>query len=375
VAAHAAALGVTLTAGLGALAKLAALGALAKLAAPGGFGVAFVLARGLELPDAPAWVGALAGDPTALAAAVLLDLAIGDPVYPLHPIRLMGGTLTLFERGLRRIGADGYGGGIALFLLLALVWIGAISAITIALASATTPWIAWAWHVFILYSLLALGDLLRHVWRVERAVNRDDLAAAREAIGHLVGRDSDRMDGAACRRAAVESLSENLTDGYTSALFWYAFLGLPGLVLFKIASTMDSMVGYKTPRYLQFGWCGARLDDVMNYIPARATWLLIAAIAAIVPGCSARKALRIGREQHAILPGPNSGWSETATAGALQRRLVGPIWMRGTLVTDVWIGDPADPPLSTHADVIRAITFVTATGLAAALLAIGLLLP
>ena len=94
------------------------------------------------------------------------------------------------------------------------------------------------------------------------------------------------MDAAACRRAAIESLSENLTDGFTSPLAWYAIGGLPGLVIFKVVSTMDSMVGYKTPRYLRFGWCGARLDDLMNYPTARATWLLIAAIAAILPSCS-----------------------------------------------------------------------------------------
>jgi adenosylcobinamide-phosphate synthase len=182
------------------------------------------------------------------------------------------------------------------------------------------------------------------------------------------------MDGAACRRAAVESLSESLTDGFTSALFWYVLLGLPGLVLFKIVSTMDSMVGYKTARYLRFGWCGARLDDAMNYIPARLTWLAIAAIAAVLPGCSARKAFTVGLRQHATLPGPNSGWSEAATAGGIQRRLVGPIWLRGTMVTDVWIGDPADPPVGTHADVTRAVVLVTTTGCAAAILAAVLLL-
>ncbi|MEO8070313.1 MAG: cobalamin biosynthesis protein, partial [Acidobacteriota bacterium] len=122
---------------------------------------------------------------------------------------------------------------------------------------------------------------------------------------------------------------------------------------------------YKTPRYLQFGWCGARLDDLMNYIPARLTWLLIGAVAAVVPRCSASKAWRVGLRQHAILPGPNSGWSEAATAGAIQRRLVGPIWMQGQLVTDVWLGDAADPPVATHGDVMRAVTLSTATGIAA----------
>jgi adenosylcobinamide-phosphate synthase len=324
-----------------------------------------------EAVTADAWAFARSvwsGQPLALAVAVLLDLALGDPVYRAHPVRLMGTTLSAFEQGLRRIGADGYGGGIALFVLLAGVWVGGISGIIYA-AAIVAPSLAWACHVYFLYSLLALGDLLRHVWRVERAANREDVDEARRAIACLVGRDTDRMDTAACRRAAVESLSESLTDGFTSALFWYALLGLPGLVLFKVVSTMDSMVGYKTPRYLRFGWCGARLDDVMNYVPARLTWLLLAAIATVVPGCSARKALTIGLRQHAALPGPNSGWSEAATAGGIQRRLIGPIWRQGQLITDIWIGDPADPPLSTHNDVTRALTLVATTGLTAATLA------
>ena len=111
---------------------------------------------------------------------------------------------------------------------------------------------AWLLHALLLYSLLALGDLLHHVWRIETAVRADDLAGARRGVGALVGRDTDRMDGAACRRAAVESLSENLTDGFVSPVFWYVLAGLPGLVVFKVVSTMDSMVGYKTPRYLPF---------------------------------------------------------------------------------------------------------------------------
>jgi adenosylcobinamide-phosphate synthase len=154
---------------------------------------------------------------------------------------------------------------------------------------------------------------------------------------------------------------------------WYAIGGIPGLVLFKVASTLDSMVGNKTPRYLYFGWAGARLDDVMNYLPARATWLLLALTALVVPGCAPIDALIVGARQHAILPGPNSGWSEAAAAGALRRRLVGPIWLRGTLVTEVWIGRPDDPPAATRADLLRAIGLIGATGVAAALLAMAAL--
>ena len=306
-----------------------------------------------------------------LVVAVILDLLLGDPVYPLHPIRLMGRTLTLFERGLRRIGADGYGGGIALFFLLALAWVGGTVALLI--AALHVSWkLALAIEIFLAYSCLALRDLLKHSWAVEKAARAGDLAGARSAIARLVGRDTDRMDLAACRRAAIESLSENLTDGFTSPIFWYVVAGLPGLVLFKVVSTMDSMVGNKTPRYLKFGWCGARLDDVMNFIPARLTWILISVVAIFVPRCSAAKALRVGWTQHAILPGPNSGWSEAGTAGGIQRKLIGPIWMGGALVTDVWVGDAGDPAAGEDSmDVWRASVLVCATGLVFALLAVG----
>jgi adenosylcobinamide-phosphate synthase len=305
--------------------------------------------------------------PLALAVAVTADLAIGDPVYCWHPVRLIGHALRRIESVLRSIGADGYGGGIALFAALALVALGVVTGAML-LSLALSVWVAWILHVFLLYSLLALGDLVHHVWRVERALTAGDLPAARSAVAQLVVRDTDRMDAAACRRTSIESLSENLTDGFVSALFWYALLGIPGLVLFKVVSTMDSMVGFKTPKYLRFGWCGARLDDVMNFLPARLTWLLIVLVAAVVPTCSARKAFAIGLSQSTLFPSPNSGWSEATTAGAIQRRLVGPVWRGGKLVTDLWIGDPRDPEAATHDDMSRAIILIIAAGLLAALL-------
>jgi len=312
--------------------------------------------------------GLLQPNPWLLLVAAAVDLAAGDPVYPLHPVRVIGKLLGRIETTLRRLHADGSGGGIALFVVLTTVTGGGVVAIVIG-AGQVNRALAFVLHGFFVYSFLALGDLLRHVWRVEQAVAASDLATARIRISALVGRDVDRMDGAACRRAAVESLSENLTDGFTSALFWYALAGLPGLVVFKVVSTMDSMVGYKTPRYLQFGWCGARLDDLMNYVPARLTWLLISIVAAVLPSCSGEKAFRIGLAQHAILLGPNAGWSEAATAGGIERRLVGPIWMNQRLVTEVWIGDPNDPPVSEHEDVVRATRLVASAGITAVLIA------
>jgi adenosylcobinamide-phosphate synthase len=136
---------------------------------------------------------------------------------------------------------------------------------------------------------------------------------------------------------------------------------------------MDSMVGYRTPRYLRFGWCGARLDDAMNFIPARLSWLLIAVSAVAVPRTSPAKALAIGYRQAGLLPSPNSGWPEAATAGAIRRRLVGPIWRGGQLVTEIWIGDPSDPPASERADLARATALILIAGLIAAALAIAAL--
>jgi len=311
----------------------------------------------------------VAAQPHALAVAVLLDLVLGDPAYRFHPVRLIGASLIVFENGLRRIGAKGYGGGIALFVILASLWVLIVAFFQFGFA-ALGAWPGWLFHVFIVYSLLAFGDLFHHVRRVERALARHDLAAARAAVGRMIGRDTDRMDEAACRRAAIESMSEALPDGYVSAIFWYVLLGLPGLVVFKVVSTMDSMVGYKTPRYLHFGWCGARLDDAMNFLPARLSWLLIALTAMFVSKCSPTKALVIGYRQARLLPSPNSGWPEAATAGAIQRRLVGPIFRNGQLVTDIWIGDPNDPPASSSDDVARATAVVLIAGLMAAVLAI-----
>lgn len=289
-----------------------------------------------------------------LAIAVGLDLLVGDPVYRLHPVRLIGQSLSWFERLLRSAGADGRAGGCLLLAGLAVFWVGGWSALLV-LALELHSSFGAALHLFAVYSLVALGDLLKHVNTVERAAEESNLAGARLAINKLAGRDSDRMNLAACRRASIESLAENVVDGFVSPVFWYVLAGVPGIVLFKVVSTMDSMVGYKTARYILFGWCGARLDDYLNLVPARLAWLQIALAAFLMPGCSGSKAIRIGWRHHAIVPGPNAGWSEAAIAGGIQRRLVGPIWANGELVTETWIGDPADPPACSALDYRRAL--------------------
>jgi len=307
-----------------------------------------------------------------LLIAVVLDLVFGDPVYPLHPIRLMGLTLTWFEKLLRAIRLDGYVGGCLLFVLLAGLWGGLLSFAAIAL-HVLHPLAGQAFHVFVLYSMLALGDLFKHGRHVDQVVTQGNLAQARLAVAKLVGRDVDRMDGPGCRRAAIESLAESLVDGFASPILFYAVAGLPGIVVFKVISTMDSMVGYKNERYLRFGWCGARLDDLLNLLPARLSWLSLSAAAAVVPGCSPGKAWRVGLEQHSILPGPNAGWSEAALAGGLQCRLIGPIWRNGNLVTDIWIGEASGPEGGSAGDyrnAVRIVSSAAALFVLAALLAI-----
>ncbi len=288
---------------------------------------------------------------------IVLDLIFGDPVYVRHPIRIIGKLLLFWEKHLRLRGFTGIVGGILLFIFLTLSVFGGIYGLSFFL-NWIHPALAYAWKLFIGYSLLSLKDLCTHGLRIAQATTSGNLEKAREAVSMLVGRDTDKMDLAACNRAAIESLSENLTDGVIAPLFYFALLGLPGLILFKIVSTMDSMVGYKNERYLYFGRFGARFDDVLNFIPARLTWLLITAYAACVRNCSAPKAWRIGLAQHALVPGPNAGWSETAAAAALQIKLAGPIWLQGQLVNTLWLGDAQDKEEVESLDVRRMIHMV-----------------
>jgi adenosylcobinamide-phosphate synthase len=281
-----------------------------------------------------------------------LDALIGDPVFNAHPIRLLGRLLATYEKLLFRVGADGYAGGIALLFLLAAT-VGPLAYLFLASARAVHPYLCDAAAGLVCWACLALRDLVAHGERIARAVAREDLPSARHHVSMLVGRDTEKMDQAACGRGAVESMSENLVDGVLSPLLFILLFGPLAGVLFKIVSTMDSMVGYRNDRYLRFGWCGARTDDLANLLPARWSWLLLSALAWALPGYDGRSAWRCGLTQHGVVPGPNSGWPESTIAGALRRRLIGPLYKNGVLVCDLWLGLPDDPPGADARDIRR----------------------
>ena len=271
----------------------------------------------------------------------LLDLWLGDPVYRFHPIRLIGSLLIYLERWLFARGWNGYTGGILLGLLLLGIVLGCYFLLQ-KLFGSLHPVLGWSLDLFLGYSLLALRDLEIHGLRVWRATAKGNLMEAREEISQLVGRDVERLDLAGCNRATLESLSENLSDGVVSPLIWLTLVGIPGMLAFKVISTMDSMIGYRNARYLRFGWFGARADDLMNWVPARLTWFLLSFTAWILPGYDARMSWSIGLSQHQHMPGPNAGWGQAASAGALRVQLVGEKWKNGRLQHSAWLGHPDD---------------------------------
>jgi adenosylcobinamide-phosphate synthase len=287
-------------------------------------------------------------------AAYLLDALVGDPVYRFHPIRIIGAWSLSWERLLFTAGLNGRLGGILHWLLVVGGALAAWWSVRSGLG-ALRPGAAFAWDLFIAYSLICTRDLLDHGRRVLAALY--DLPRARARLRMLVGRDTDQLARDGIVRATIESLSENLTDGVLTPLWALCLFGLPGLILVKSVSSLDSMVGYKNERYGRFGWAAARSDDLVHWLPARLSVPLIAAAAALLE-LHPRLVFRAARDYHAMLPSPNSGWSEAACAGALRVRLVGPIRYGGRLVTEAYMGDPDWPADLGAPDLERALRLI-----------------
>ena len=248
-----------------------------------------------------------------LVCAMVLDAQFGEPDWlwrrAPHPAVLMGRLIARcdarFNRGSHR---KARGTLVMLGLGLGAVLLGA--------AIAALP-LGWLWQVLIAAVLLAQRSLADHVGAVAGAL-RLGLPEGRRAVARIVSRDTRGIDGSAVARGAIESAAENLSDGVVAPALWFLLAGLPGLLLYKITNTADSMVGYRTERHLQFGWAAARLDDLLNLIPARVTALLIVLVHGRLD------AWPVVRRDAPLHRSPNAGWPEAALAVCLDVQLSGP---------------------------------------------------
>jgi len=268
----------------------------------------------------------------AMLAAVLLDAALGEPRRA-HPLVGFGRWARAVERGSyadrRRHGLFAW--SLAVLPLVALAWWGAY------LTTAYSSWLGLLFDAVMLYLTLGLRSLSEHALPVAVALERDDLATARTAVARMVSRDTHALDATRVSAAATESVLENGNDAVFGALFWFALLGAPGAVLYRLANTLDAMWGYRTVRYERFGWAAARIDDALNLIPARLTALSYAVL-----GRTAR-ALRCWRAQAAQWDSPNAGPVMAAGAGALGVRLGGAAPYEGVWEARPDLGEGAAP--------------------------------
>lgn len=296
--------------------------------------------------------------PEHLLLALTLDLVIGDPRRLPHPVQLIGLLISLFERLLHRWRQPwiSMAAGLATVLLAA-----AVPTIAVVLALSLLPQsLAALLSVYLVFSFLALRSLDDHARRTAQALIRGDLESARSLLSRIVGRDCASLDQQGVMRALIETVSENLSDGLTAPLFWLAVGGVPAMTAYKCVNTLDSMIGYRNPRYLHFGKAAARLDDAANLLPARLTAMILLLAAAVLPGLSSRKGWRILLRDRRRHSSPNAGFPEAAAAGALGVRLGGPSFYAGKRVEKPWIGDEDRPASCQLWPLLRRLLYLSA---------------
>ncbi|AWN45453.1 cobalamin biosynthesis protein CobD [Methylobacterium terrae] len=316
-----------------------------------------------------------------LVLALAIEAALGYPdrLYRLagHPVTWIGALIAALDRRLNRAtdpdGRRRAAGVLALALVLSATGLAAL-ALALGCGALGLPGLVLC--ALLAASLPAQRSLHDHVARVADDLDRDGLSGGRRAVAMIVGRNPESLDEAALCRAAIESLSENFSDGIVAPAFWLGVGGLPGGALYKAINTADSMIGHRTPRHEAFGWAAARLDDLVNLPASRLTAGLVVAAAALTPGASARDAVRAVRRDAGRHRSPNAGWPEAAMAGALGLRLAGPRVYGATRVEDAWMGSGRAE--ATGEDIRRALVlYRRACGLlwgsAAGLAGVGLM--
>lgn len=273
-----------------------------------------------------------------LILGAVLDFIVGDPYSLPHPVRLIGRLINTLEGTVRK--------AFPRHLLLAgvilsvsVIVISSVLTLTLLLSCyRINTVLGVAAESILCCYMLAARCLCDESMKVCRAVREHDTEKARRAVAMIVGRDTDRLDESGIVRAAVETVAENTSDGVTAPLFYMAFGGAVGAVIYKAVNTMDSMIGYKNEKYLYLGRFAAKLDDVLNFVPSRLSALMMIAAARIL-GYNYRGAWRIWRRDRNTQPSPNAPQTETVTAGALDLQLLGDAYYFGKLHHKNTIGD------------------------------------
>ena len=280
-----------------------------------------------------------------LLAGWLLDLLIGDPQRLPHPVVWFGKMISFGEHRLNKGRHRILKGALLSLILIVLVFLATWfmrSLLTIYIS----PLASYILDAIIIFYCLAGTTLIREVRAVFLALERS-LDEGRKQVARIVGRDTSELSAQEVRTAALETLAENLSDGVIAPLFWLALLGTPGMLAYKMVNTLDSMIGYKTERYKDFGCWAAHIDDVANYIPARLTALLM------VVASGRPRLLRFVWKNGRKHASPNSGYPEAALAGILDCRFGGPHSYFGQIFDKPYIGDH-ERPLTT-ADMKKAV--------------------
>jgi adenosylcobinamide-phosphate synthase len=272
-----------------------------------------------------------------ISAAFLLDLILGDPLFLPHPIRWMGKAIELLEAAFREISVNLFISGtfFALFLILS-GWV--ITFIVIVIARKLHPALGIVFEIVLIYWCISVKSLRQSAMGVSRSLVDGKIEEAKNKVSLIVGRDVEKLNERGIVKATVETVAENLVDGVISPLFFAVIGGAPLAIAYKMANTLDSMIGYKNEKYIHFGKAAARIDDIFNFIPARLSVPVISLAAQII----SRKGLNTFKT--AVLEGrnhssPNAGFSEASFSGALGVKLGGPNYYHGRLVHKPYIGN------------------------------------
>lgn len=313
--------------------------------------------------------------PLALIALFILDFILGDPKWLPHPVVLMGRFISNLESSfnkssLSRLKRKIFGIILAISLPLAAFL---LNAAIIGLSYKADKGLGLIVTIVLGFTTIAARSLKDAAYRVRDAINNEDIPAAREALSHIVGRNTSELDEPEIARAAVETVAENASDGVIAPLFYLVIGGVPFAMAYKAINTLDSMVGYKNDRYKEFGWASARLDDLANFIPARLTAILMIAAAFLVK-LDWKGALRITRRDCRNHPSPNAGWPESAAAGALGIRLGGINHYQGRNEERPFIGDDRNKLTSLHIDGIVRLMYLSAVLMIAGVLILNSIL-